>query len=81
MSRGGAAPKTVPVGWVFLYRAHEECVTIRWRRGEPFAYVLAGNRLGDHTSTGTVGKIPVASAGWTDLAEIKLVGQRWLRQQ
>ncbi len=76
--RSGAAP----VGWVFLDRHRHEGVTIRWRRGEPVAYVLHGQRIGDDTTTtGVLDTIPVAPTGWTDLAEIRLLGQRWLRQR
>lgn len=53
----------------------------RWRRGEPVAYVLEGKRTGDHAATGILGKIAVGPAGWTDLTQIQLLGQRWLRQQ
>ncbi len=48
MNRGGAAPKTAPVGWAFLDRQREDGITIRWRRGERLAYVLGGQRVGDH---------------------------------
>lgn len=44
----GAAPKTAPVGWVFLDRHRHDGYTIRWRRGGKLAYVLNGNRVGDH---------------------------------
>lgn len=81
MSRGGAMPKTAPVGWVFLDRHRQEGITIRWRRGEPVAYVLEGKWVGDHTATGILDKIVVGPAGWTDLTEIQLLGQRWLRRQ
>jgi hypothetical protein len=44
------------------------------------AYVLHGHRIGDDTTTAEVlDTIPVAPTGWTDLAEIRLLGQRWLR--
>ncbi len=79
MSRGGATPSTAPVGWLFLDRHREDGITIRWRRGDPVAYVLDGKRVGDHGMTGVLDTIPVASAGWTDLSEIQLLGQRWLR--
>ncbi|MBV8540168.1 MAG: hypothetical protein JO063_10110 [Pseudonocardiales bacterium] len=80
--RGGATPKTALVGWVFLKHPRGEGVTIRWRRGEPVAYVLHGRRIGDDTTaTGVLDTIPVAPTGWTDLAEIRLLGQRWLRQR
>ena len=79
MSQGGATPKIAPVGWVFLDRHRADGFTIRWRRGEPVAYVLEGKWLGDHSATATLGTIPVTPTGWTDLAEVRLVGERWLR--
>ena len=81
MSQGGAAPKTAPVGWVFLDRHRQEGITVRWRRGEQTAHILEGKRVGDHAMTGLLDKIAVATSGWTDLAEVRLTGQRWLRQQ
>ncbi len=81
-SQGRATPRAAPVGWVFLDRHPSEGVTIRWRRGEPVAYVLHGQRIGDDTTTtGVLDTIPVTPTGWTDLAEIRLLGQRWLRQR
>ena len=81
-SQGGATPKAAPVAWVFLDRHRHEGVTIRWRRGEPVAYVLHGQRIGDDTTAaGVLDTIPVAPTGWTDLAEIRMLGQRWLRQR
>lgn len=80
--QGKAAPKASPVGWVFVDRHQHDGFTIRWRRGEPVAYVLHGQRIGDDTTAaGVLDTIPVAPAGWTDLAEIRLLGQRWLRQR
>lgn len=76
MSRGGATPKKAPVGWVFLER---HGFTIRWRRGDPVAYVLEGKQVGEHRMTEVLDTIPVSPAGWTDLAEIRLLAQRWLR--
>ena len=35
----------------------------------------------DHGTAEVVATTPVATSGWTDLAEIRLAGQRWLRQQ
>lgn len=80
MTRGGATPKTAPVGWVFLDRHRHDGYTIRWRRGDAVAYVLSGKKLGDHGKIDVLDTIPVAPTGWTDLAEIRLLGQRWLRQ-
>jgi hypothetical protein len=77
MSRGGgAAQKTAPVGWVHVGDGY----TVRWRRGDPVAYVLDGERTGDHGMAGVLDTISVSPAGWTDLAEIRQVGQRWRRQ-
>lgn len=82
MRRGGAAPKIAPVGWVFLGRHHSEGITVRWRRGDRLAYVLEGRRIGDHSaSTGVLDTVTVATAGWPDLAEIRRVGERWIRQR
>lgn len=77
MSTGGATPKQTPVGWVFL----EAGYTIRWRRGDPVAVVLAGEQMGNHGMAGVLDRIPVPPSGWTDLAEIRQLGQRWLRQR
>lgn len=84
--RQTTVPKTALVAWVFLDHSRDhsrhEWITIRWRRGDPVAYVLHGHRIGDHTtSAGVLDTIPVAATGWTDLAEIRLLGQRWLRQR
>lgn len=77
MSRGGATPKGAPVGWVFLDVGY----TIRWRRGEPVAVVLRGQQMDNHGMAGAVDTISAPLSGWTDLAEIRQLGQRWLRQQ
>jgi hypothetical protein len=77
VSRGGAAPKAAPVGWVQL----EGRYTIRWRRGDPVAYVLGAGQLGDHGMAGVLDTIPVSPLGWTDLAQVRLLGQRWLHRQ
>lgn len=67
---------------MFLDRHRDDGFTIRWRRGEPVAYVLDGQRIGDHTTTaGVLDTIPVTPTGWTDLAEIRMLGQRWIRQR
>jgi hypothetical protein len=61
--RGGATPSASPVGWVFLDRRREDGFTIRWRRGERVAYVLDGQRIGDHGMADILGTIPVLPAG------------------
>lgn len=81
MTQGGAASKVAPVGWVFIIDRHRHNgFTIPWRRGDPVAYVLSGRRLGDHGMADALGTIPVLPGGWTDLAEIRLLGRRWARE-
>ncbi|MGH3912520.1 MAG: hypothetical protein ACRDTC_03785 [Pseudonocardiaceae bacterium] len=70
-------PKAALVGWVFLNAGY----TIRWRRGEPVAHIFDGRQMFTHGTAGVLDTIPVPTSGWTDLAEIRLAGQRWLRQQ
>ncbi|MGH3815482.1 MAG: hypothetical protein ACRDUV_24030 [Pseudonocardiaceae bacterium] len=77
MSRGSLAAKTAPVGWVQLPDGY----TIRWRRGDPVAHVLVGQQLDNHGTAGVLATIPVSPSGWTDLAQVRLVGQRWLHRQ
>jgi hypothetical protein len=47
-SQRESTPKTLPAGWMFLDRRRTDGFTIRWRRGESLAYVLSGQRVGDH---------------------------------
>jgi len=69
--------KAAPVGWVQLPGGY----TIRWQRGEPVAHVLRDQQTDNHGMASVVASIPVSPSGWTDLAEIRQVGQRWLRGQ
>jgi hypothetical protein len=80
MNPGGATPKTSPVGWVYLCHRHHG-YTIRWRRGDSVAYVLTGKRLGNHGMTEVIDTIAISPTGWTDLAEIRLLGERWLSRR
>jgi hypothetical protein len=59
MSKGRAAPSTALTGWVFFDRHRQEGFTIRWRRGDRVAYVLSGQRVGDHGMADILGTIPV----------------------
>ena len=77
--KGGFAPSTAPTGWVFLDRHNAIGFTIRWKRGDQVAYVLRGQRLGDHGMADVLVTIPVSPVGWTDLAELRTLGQRWMR--
>ncbi len=81
IKRGGRVPKRNPVGWTFLDHHHRDGYTIRWRRGDTVAYVLAGHQLGNHSMAEVLDTIPVPKKGWTALAEIRALGTRWLRRQ
>lgn len=63
-----------PTGWVYM---NTDC-TIRWRRGDREAYALRGNTVGSWTMEGLLGKVPVSPSGWADLAEVLLIGQKWV---
>ncbi len=65
------------VGWVYLDVGY----TVRWRRGDPVAHVLYGQQMDNHGTAGVVDTIPVAPSGWTDLAEVRQLGQRWWSRQ
>jgi len=73
--RGGANYTPKPITWVFLDAGY----TVRWRRGDPVAYVFEGEQMHHHSDAGAVDTIPVPSVGWTDMAEVRHVGRRWLR--
>lgn len=45
------------------------------------AYVLDGQRLGDHGTANTLGTVPVLPAGWTDLSEVRALGKRWMKER
>lgn len=79
-SKGGANPTAGIVGWAFLDRHRHDGYTIRWRRGDPVAYVLAGNQVGSHGMSDVIDTIPVLPAGWTDIGDIRQLGQKWLRR-
>lgn len=70
------------VGWAVLRsnELRERAVTIRWQRGHRKAYVLTGERIGDHGTARLLDEVPVDRNGWTDLAEVRLAGQNWLHQ-
>ncbi|HEX2297017.1 MAG TPA: hypothetical protein VHH34_00620 [Pseudonocardiaceae bacterium] len=55
--------------------------TIRWRRGDAVAYVFADQHTGcdSDDSLAAIDTIPVPRTGWTDIAEVRLIANRWLR--
>lgn len=81
MNRGGATPPRPPVCWVYLSAGSG--YTIRWERGDQVAYVFAGKQMETYPDTSVavpvLATITVSSSGWTDLAQIRLVGEQWLR--
>ena len=45
------------------------------------AHVLSGQQVGNHGMAEVLDTISVSPSGWTDLAEVRLTGQRWLRRR
>ncbi|MGH3907398.1 MAG: hypothetical protein ACRDTE_24965 [Pseudonocardiaceae bacterium] len=86
MKRGGAMPMNRPTGWVYLRPGN---CTIRWRRGDDVAYVFSGKQmetypdepLDEPLRVEILATIAVSPQGWTDLAEVRRVGRRWLRSR
>jgi hypothetical protein len=79
MSHGGAMPMNSPTGWVYLRSAN---CTIRWQRGDKVAYIFEGKQTeanSDEGSLAVLATIPVSSTGWTDLADVKLAGENWVK--
>ena len=80
MSRGGAMPMTSPTGWVYLSSGN---CTIRWRRGDNVAYIFDGQQVDTHPEElrrrEVLATIPVSPKGWTDLADIRFAGEKWLK--
>lgn len=66
---------------VFFDRHRHDGYTVRWKRGDSVAYVLSGNQVGEHSMSNVLDTIQVLPAGWVDLAQIRLLAQRWVRQQ
>ncbi len=77
MTGTGATPRFALTGWVFLDAGY----TIRWQRGDPVAFVFRGQQMDNHGKAGVLTTIAVPAMGWTDLAEIRHVGQRWFQRR
>ncbi|MGH3913363.1 MAG: hypothetical protein ACRDTC_08135 [Pseudonocardiaceae bacterium] len=75
----GGSVHVAPIGWVHVRgdATAPEGYTIRWRRGEAVAYVLAGKQLSSQAVTGVIATVDVPPRGWVDLAHIRAQGQRW----
>ncbi|MGH8603494.1 MAG: hypothetical protein ACREXR_12205 [Gammaproteobacteria bacterium] len=80
MSGGCAFPLIALRGWVYVPSG--DC-TIRWQRGDNVAYIFKGKRLETHPNetlrAELLATIPVSSKGWTDLADVKLAGENWVK--
>ncbi len=74
-------PSTSPVGWVFFGHQSHAGYTIRWRRGDSVAYILAGQQMFSHQTVHALDTIEVSPSGWTDMNDILATGQRWQRQR
>ncbi len=79
-NNGGAVPAYRPTMWVYLTSG--DC-TIRWQRGDTVAYIFAGDELNTYLDEAlrvtVLDTIPVPSTGWTDVAEVRMVGENWIR--
>lgn len=75
---GGVTSSTAPTAWAFFGGGRSPGFTIRWKRGDTVAYVLSGRR-DDHGMHDLLATIPVLPTGWTDQAEVRQLGQRWIR--
>ena len=66
-----------------MYLSAGSGYTIRWKRGDQVAYVFAGRQMEAYPDAPLVvpalTTIPVSSSGWTDFAQIRVVGEQWLR--
>jgi hypothetical protein len=73
-------PMTSPTGWVFLSSGN---CTIRWRRGDNVAYIFNSKQMETYPDESQrvdfLATIPVSFQGWTDLADIRLAGEKWLK--
>lgn len=82
MSRGGATSKTAPTAWVYLPSGN---CTIRWQRGDNVVYVFEGKQLDAYPdeplSVEVLATIRLSSQGWTDLAQVRLLGERWVKEK
>ena len=71
---------TSPTAWSYLLSG--DC-TIRWQRGDKVAYIFEGKQLeahpGEPPMAEVLATIPVSSKGWTDMADVKLAGENWVK--
>ncbi len=77
---GGIVLAYHPTAWIYL--ASVDC-TIRWQRGDTVAYIFAGEQLSTYPDEALrvtiLDTIPVPSTGWTDIAQVRLVGENWIK--
>ncbi|MGH3940442.1 MAG: hypothetical protein ACRDTG_17755 [Pseudonocardiaceae bacterium] len=80
MKPGSAMPISRATGWVYLRSGN---CTIRWQRGDAVAYIFEGKQLETYPDeplrVEVLATMPVSSKGWTDLADVKLAGENWVK--
>ncbi|MCA1602159.1 MAG: hypothetical protein LC776_11125 [Acidobacteria bacterium] len=69
-----------PTAWAYLPSG--DC-TIRWQRGDKVAYIFPGKQIDIYPDGAlrveVLATIPVSSKGWTDLADVRLAGENWIK--
>jgi hypothetical protein len=78
-SKGGFTPSTAPTGWVFLDRHRASEFTIRWEKGIRWRMysVVTGWAIMGWPGHWALSRS--CQLGWTDLAELRTLGQRWMQ--
>ena len=73
-------PMTSPTAWAYLPSG--DC-TICWRRRDKVAYIFPGKQMETYPDEAlrveVLDTIPVSSKGWTDLADVRLAGENWVK--
>jgi hypothetical protein len=76
VSRKGSLPQP-PIGWLYLPEGYTVC----WQRGDKVAYIFKGKQMNAYPGKTALGTVPVSPTGWTDVADIRAAGERWLKQR
>ncbi|MCA1676886.1 MAG: hypothetical protein LC799_33500, partial [Actinobacteria bacterium] len=73
---GSGSSSRPPIGWLYLPEGYTVC----WQRGDKVAYVFKGKQMDAYPHRAALGIVPVSPTGWTDVADIRAAGERWLKQ-
>lgn len=80
MNRGGITSAYRPTVWVYLPSG---ACTIRWQRGDNIAYFFEGKQLETYPDetlrVEVLATVPVSSKGWADIADVRRVGENWVK--